>query len=117
MDLAYTLELSLSQGVALQKIGCIFVAGDVAGLVLGGSVQVVGKITETVTGSTSTGTFTKDIGNGVERATKYAGKSLGEAASGTWDMAAGAVAMDRQQFEVSFKKLTVIFATATATQL
>ncbi|USG67436.1 hypothetical protein NDK47_09230 [Brevibacillus ruminantium] len=74
-------------------------AGEVTGLVLGGSVRVVGELTETVTGSKSAGRFIKEIGNGVEHATKFTGKTAGEIASGTWDMAAGVLTQDQQQFE------------------
>jgi len=66
-------------------------AGDVVGGVLGGTVRVVGE----VTGSQ----FIKEIGDGVENATKFAGKTVGDLASGTWDVAAGIVTQDEAKMD------------------
>jgi hypothetical protein len=69
-------------------------AGEAAGLVLGGTVRVVGELT----GSN----FIKEIGDGVESATKFAGKTAGELASGTWDIAAGIITQDERQLDEGF---------------
>ncbi|MFS0872965.1 hypothetical protein [Paenibacillus xylanilyticus] len=61
-------------------------AGEVTGKVLGGSVRVVGEIA----GSP----FIKEIGNGVEKATINTGKTIGQMASGTYDLASGAIRKD-----------------------
>lgn len=64
-------------------------AGEITGLVLGGTVRVAGELA----GST----FIKEIGDGVENASRFAGSKAGELASGTWDMAAGIVKQDEAQ--------------------
>lgn len=61
-------------------------AGEVTGKVLGGSVRVVGELA----GSP----FIKEIGNGVEKATINTGKTVGQLASGTYDLASGAIRKD-----------------------
>ncbi|WP_340399358.1 hypothetical protein [Paenibacillus sp. FSL H8-0079] len=61
-------------------------AGEVTGKVLGGSVRVVGELA----GSP----FIKEIGNGVEKATINTGKTVGQLASGTYDLANGAIRKD-----------------------
>ncbi|WP_145151673.1 hypothetical protein [Paenibacillus xylanexedens] len=61
-------------------------AGEVTGKVLGGSVRVVGELA----GSP----FIKEIGNGVEKATINTGKTVGQLASGTYDLASGALRKD-----------------------
>jgi len=65
------------------------IAGDVVGGVLGGTVRVVGEIT----GSK----FIKEIGDGVENATKFAGKTVGEISSGVWDVGAGIIKQNEKQ--------------------
>ncbi|GAS85639.1 hypothetical protein [Paenibacillus amylolyticus] len=61
-------------------------AGEFTGKVLGGSVRVVGELA----GSP----FIKEIGNGVEKATINTGKTVGQLASGTYDLASGAIRKD-----------------------
>ncbi|QLG38591.1 MULTISPECIES: hypothetical protein [unclassified Paenibacillus] len=61
-------------------------AGEVTGKVLGGTVRVAGELT----GSP----FIKKIGNGVEKATINTGKTVGQLASGTYDMASGVIRKD-----------------------
>ncbi|MGX1831515.1 hypothetical protein ACWIE6_25085 [Paenibacillus taichungensis] len=61
-------------------------AGEVTGKVLGGTVRVAGELT----GSP----FIKEIGNGVEKATINTGKTVGQLASGTYDMASGVIRKD-----------------------
>lgn len=61
-------------------------AGELAGVVLGGTVRVAGELT----GSS----FVKEIGDGVENATRFAGRKAGELASGAWDMTAGIITQD-----------------------
>ncbi|WP_238392665.1 hypothetical protein [Paenibacillus antri] len=72
-------------------------AGEVVGGVLGGTVRVVGEIA----GSN----FIKEIGDGVEHATKFAGKTAGELASGTWDVAAGIVTQNERIMEDGFSDI------------
>ncbi|WP_340014355.1 hypothetical protein [Paenibacillus sp. FSL K6-1318] len=66
-------------------------AGEVTGKVLGGSVRVVGELA----GSP----FIKEIGNGVEKATINTGKTVGQLASGTYDLASGAIRKDDTAIE------------------
>lgn len=61
-------------------------AGEVTGKVLGGTVRVAGELT----GSP----FIKEMGNGVEKATINTGKTVGQLASGTYDMASGVIRKD-----------------------
>lgn len=61
-------------------------AGEVTGKVLGGTVRVAGELA----GSP----FIKGIGNGVEKATINTGKTVGQLASGTYDMASGVIRKD-----------------------
>ncbi|MFE6077897.1 hypothetical protein ACFVQB_25845 [Paenibacillus sp. NPDC057886] len=61
-------------------------AGEVTGKVLGGTVRVAGELT----GSP----FIKEVGNGVEKATINTGKTVGQLASGTYDMASGVIRKD-----------------------
>jgi hypothetical protein len=61
-------------------------AGEVTGKVLGGTVRVAGELA----GSP----FIKEIGNGVEKATINTGKTVGQLASGTYDMASGVIRKD-----------------------
>ncbi|OMF11481.1 hypothetical protein BK131_21265 [Paenibacillus amylolyticus] len=61
-------------------------AGEFTGKVLGGSVRVVGELA----GSP----FIKENGNGVEKATINTGKTVGQLASGTYDLASGAIRKD-----------------------
>ncbi|QOS80982.1 hypothetical protein JNUCC31_08975 [Paenibacillus sp. JNUCC31] len=61
-------------------------AGEVTGKVLGGTVRVAGELA----GSP----FIKEIGDGVEKATINTGKTVGQLASGTYDMASGMIKKD-----------------------
>ncbi|MBO0588414.1 hypothetical protein [Sporosarcina sp. E16_8] len=63
--------------------------GEVAGGIVGGTVNVIGELT----GSE----FIEEIGDGIKKASSFAGEKLGEAASGTWDVAAGIITQDEQQ--------------------
>ncbi|WP_413373479.1 hypothetical protein [Paenibacillus taichungensis] len=67
-------------------------AGEVTGKVLGGTVRVAGELT----GSP----FIKEIGNGVEKATINTGKTVGQLASGTYDMASGVIRKDNTTLDV-----------------
>ncbi|WP_186445920.1 hypothetical protein [Paenibacillus cremeus] len=69
-------------------------AGEVTGKVIGGSVRVVGELT----GSD----YIKEIGDGVENATIRTGETLGNAASGIWDVGAGIITQDEKQLEAGF---------------
>ncbi|WP_127538922.1 hypothetical protein [Paenibacillus illinoisensis] len=72
-------------------------AGEVTGKVLGGSVRVVGEIA----GSP----FIKEVGNGVEKATINTGKTVGQLASGTYDLASGAIRKDDAAVEAGLADL------------
>ncbi|MET3940065.1 hypothetical protein ABIC22_002877 [Paenibacillus sp. PvP094] len=72
-------------------------AGEVTGKVLGGSVRVVGEIA----GSP----FIKEVGNGVEKATMNTGKTVGQLASGTYDLASGAIRKDDAAVEAGLADL------------
>lgn len=74
-------------------------AGEVTGKVLGGSVRVVGEIA----GSP----FIKEVGNGVEKATINTGKTVGQLASGTYDLASGAIRKDDAAVEAGLADLGV----------
>lgn len=72
-------------------------AGEVTGKVIGGSVRVVGEIA----GSP----FIKEVGNGVEKATINTGKTVGQLASGTYDLASGAIRKDDAAVEAGLADL------------
>ncbi|MEW4426324.1 hypothetical protein AB1I68_02530 [Paenibacillus pabuli] len=72
-------------------------AGEVTGKVLGGSVRVVGEIA----GSP----FIKEVGNGVEKATINTGKTVGQLASGTYDLASGTIRKDDAAVEAGLADL------------
>lgn len=63
--------------------------GEAAGGIVGGTVNLIGELT----GSE----FIEEIGDGIKKASSFAGEKLGEAASGTWDVAAGIITQDEQQ--------------------
>src|SRR6185437_13151913 len=65
--------------------------GDVVGGVVGGTVNVIGEVTNNE--------FIKEIGDGVKKASSFAGDKLGEAASGTWDVATGIITQNEEKLE------------------
>lgn len=65
--------------------------GKAAGFVVGGAVNVVGE----VTGSK----FIKEVGDGVKRASEFAGDTLGQVADGAWNTAAGIIQKDDDKIE------------------
>lgn len=71
--------------------------GEVAGEIVGGSVNLVGEIT----GSE----FIEEIGDGIKKASAFAGDKIGEAASGTWDIAAGIITQDEDQLNEGFNDI------------
>ncbi|WP_203245960.1 hypothetical protein [Sporosarcina beigongshangi] len=71
--------------------------GEVAGEVVGGTVNKIGD----VTGSE----FIGEIGDGIKKASSFAGDKLGEAASGTWDIAAGIITQDEAQLDVGLNDM------------
>ncbi|MBU8881201.1 hypothetical protein BGM26_19950 [Bacillus sp. FJAT-29790] len=73
----------------LKELGSF--VGQVAGDVVGGTVKVVGE----VTGSK----LIEEIGDGVKQASYFAGDKLGEAASGTWDIASGIITQDEAKLD------------------
>lgn len=68
--------------------------GELTGEVVGGAVNLVGEIT----GSE----FIEEIGDGIKKASAFAGDKIGEAASGTWDIAAGIITQDETQLNAGF---------------
>lgn len=73
----------------LKELGKL--AGDVAGTVVGGTVKVVGEVTGVK--------LIEEIGDGVKRASSFAGETIGQAASGIWDIGAGLVTQDQRQLD------------------
>lgn len=80
-------------------------AGKVTGKVIGGSVRVVGEITNSKT--------IKEIGDGAERATAKTGKLLGKVASGTVDVGVGLFQKDDQKVKQGFTELGDAVVTTT----
>ncbi len=71
--------------------------GEVTGEIVGGTVNLIGE----VTGSE----FIEEVGDGIKKASAFAGDKLGEAASGTWDVAAGIITQDEYQRKEGFSDL------------
>lgn len=65
--------------------------GKASGFVVGGTVNVVGE----VTGSK----FIKEVGNGVKKASEFAGDTLGQVADGAWNTASGIIQKDDEKIE------------------
>lgn len=65
--------------------------GEAAGFVVGGAVNIVGE----VTGSK----FIKEVGDGVKKASEFAGDTLGQVADGAWDTASGMIQKDDEKIE------------------
>jgi hypothetical protein len=65
--------------------------GKAAGFVVGGAVNVVGE----VTGSK----FIKEVGDGVKKASEFAGDTLGQVVDGAWNTAAGFVQDDEKRMD------------------
>ncbi|WP_058303060.1 hypothetical protein [Gorillibacterium timonense] len=72
-------------------------AGKMTGLVIGGSVRVVGELA----GSP----FIKEIGDSVEKVTVKSGETLGTAASGLWDTGAGLITSDAEKRDAGLADL------------
>ncbi|WP_068695397.1 hypothetical protein [Paenibacillus yonginensis] len=66
-------------------------AGEFTGLMLGGSLRVVGELTGAK--------LVKEIGDGVEAATAKTGLVLGHAASGVWEVGAGIATRNEDKVE------------------
>ena len=49
--------------------------------------------------------FIEEIGDGIKKASTFAGDKLGEVASGTWDVAAGIITQDESQLNEGFKDI------------
>ncbi|MEO3946433.1 hypothetical protein [Gorillibacterium sp. CAU 1737] len=79
----------------LKKAGSY--AGRMTGLVIGGSVRVIGE----VTGSSTI----KEIGNSVESVTAKTGETLGTAASGLWNTGAGLISADEAKRDAGLSDL------------
>ncbi|MCR2802294.1 HNH endonuclease [Paenibacillus soyae] len=79
----------------LNELGSL--AGKVTGKVIGGSVRVVGEITNSQT--------IKEIGDGAERATAKTGELLGKVASGTVDVGIGLFQKDEHKVNQGFSEL------------
>lgn len=67
------------------------------GSIVGGTVNVIGELT----GSE----FIEEIGDGIKKASSFAGEKLGEAASGTWDVAAGIITQDEDQLNAGLSDM------------
>lgn len=65
--------------------------GKAAGFVVGGAVNVVGD----VTGSK----FIKEVGDGVKKASEFAGDTLGQVADGAWNTTTGMIQKDDRKIE------------------
>jgi len=79
----------------LRDIGKL--AGDVTGLVIGGTVRVAGELVNS--------NYIKEIGNDVERVTAKTGEIAGQAASGVWDVGAGLLTADDRQAKTGIGEL------------
>lgn len=66
-------------------------SGKAAGFVVGGAVNVVGD----VTGSK----FIKEVGEGVKKASEFAGDTLGQVADGAWSTTTGMIQKDDRKVE------------------
>ncbi|GGJ80294.1 hypothetical protein GGR02_003444 [Anoxybacillus voinovskiensis] len=66
-------------------------AGKATGEVVGGAVNIVGDIT----GSQ----WIKEVGDGVKKASEFAGDTFGQAVDGVWNTAAGIVQNDERKIE------------------
>lgn len=66
-------------------------SGKAAGFVVGGAVNVVGD----VTGSK----FIKEVGEGVKKASEFAGDTLGQVADGAWNTTTGMIQKDDRKVE------------------
>ncbi|MFC3747950.1 hypothetical protein [Paenibacillus sp. GCM10012306] len=75
-------------------------AGQVVGGVIGGSIEIVGEVTNS--------NFIKEVGKGVHQTTARTGERLGSLASGTYDVVAGTITGDKSQ---SNKGLEEVFDT------
>ncbi|UGB33115.1 hypothetical protein [Metabacillus sp. B2-18] len=64
-------------------------AGKATGTVIGGAVNVVGD----VTGSK----FIKEVGDGVKKASEFAGDTVGQVADGAWNTASGLIQEDKHK--------------------
>jgi hypothetical protein len=72
-------------------------AGQAAGFVVGGAVNVVGEIT----GSK----FIKEVGDGVKKASEFAGDTVGQIADGAWNTAAGMIQEDHTKRDQGLKDM------------
>ncbi|GGA25434.1 hypothetical protein [Paenibacillus physcomitrellae] len=79
----------------LKKAGVT--AGEITGLMLGGSIRVVGELTGAK--------LVKEIGDGVEAATAKTGLVLGHAASGVWDVGTGLISRNEEKLETGVQDM------------
>ncbi|QNU28090.1 hypothetical protein IC803_00380 [Geobacillus sp. 46C-IIa] len=66
-------------------------AGKATGMVIGGAVNVVGEMA----GSR----WVKEVGDGVKKASEFAGDTLGQAVDGVWNTASGIIQKDEMKVE------------------
>jgi hypothetical protein len=64
-------------------------AGQAAGFVVGGAVNVVGELT----GST----FVKEVGDGIKKTSEFTGDIVGQVVDGTWNTASGLIQDDKNK--------------------
>ncbi|PAV30753.1 hypothetical protein CIL05_03250 [Virgibacillus profundi] len=73
------------------------VIGEVTGTVIGGTIKATGQITNIE--------FVEEIGDGVKKASSFAGDKLGEVASGTWDAASGIVTQNEDKLDTGLNDM------------
>ncbi|MBM7661652.1 hypothetical protein JOC85_002455 [Bacillus mesophilus] len=66
-------------------------SGQAVGFVVGGAVNVVGDVTGNK--------FIKEVGDGVKKASEFAGDTLGQVADGTWNTASGMIQNDDKKID------------------
>lgn len=71
--------------------------GEVAGTVVGGTIKTIGQATNVK--------FVEEVGDGVKKASVFAGDKIGEVASGTWDTAAGIVTQNDEKLDAGLNDM------------
>jgi len=79
----------------LKELGSF--VGQVAGGVIGGTIEIVGEVTNSE--------FIKDVGKGVYQTTAKTGELIGSLASGTYDAVGGIITGDKAQTNQGFEEV------------
>ncbi|ATA61583.1 hypothetical protein GS458_3156 [Geobacillus stearothermophilus] len=66
-------------------------AGKATGALIGGMVNAVGELADS--------RFLKEVGNGVKKASEFAGDTFGQAVDGVWNTASGLIQKDEAKIE------------------